>query len=70
MPNRVAGGFSPPAPTPPRIRVPVCSRQAHGAVHTCLPAAGSLSGRSWIVNVHPQLFDRQKPFLLAAGKDP
>ena len=29
-PNRVAGGFSPPAPTPPLMRIPSRGRQAHG----------------------------------------
>jgi len=53
MYNRVAGGFSPPAPTPPLMRVPAKERDSQ-----------RLSGRNRIVNVHPQFLDRDQTLFI------
>ena len=53
--NRVAGGISPPAPTPPGMRVPD------------VPGFTEIIGsriEAGVVNVNPPSFDRQKPLIL------
>jgi len=59
--NRVAGGLSPTAPTPPPINRDF--QQASGSttgISFGHAPGGSLKlpDRSWVMDVHPQFFDR------------
>ncbi len=54
LPNRVAGGFSPPAPTTPPM-----NRDLRLASGSALDVSQSLSRHvAGVMNVHPQFFDR------------
>ena len=64
-PNRVAGGFSPPAPTPPHKRVRI-GRFIKITVFYYIPNGN----RSRVMNFHPLFFNRYRKTLKSDSKTP